>query len=50
MLGAHNLGRKERDRERERQKEDRFLYVGIVDKKSKMELEETRFAKSGSPE
>jgi hypothetical protein len=26
-------------REREIKKEDRFLYVGIVDKKTKMELE-----------
>ncbi len=31
-FGAHNLGRNYK-------KEDRFLYVGIVDKKSKMELE-----------
>ena len=31
-FGAHNLGRKEKKR---RKKEDRFLYVGIVDKKSK---------------
>jgi hypothetical protein len=35
VFGAHNLGRKQG----ERRKKDRFLYVGIVDKKTKMELE-----------
>ncbi len=33
-FGAHNLGKKEREKEK-----DRFSYVGIVDQKSKMELE-----------
>ncbi len=36
MFGAHNLGRRHKERKK---KEDRFLYVGIVDKKTKMELE-----------
>ncbi len=41
MFGAHNLGRnyKKEKRKKERKKEDRFFYVGIVDKKNKMELE-----------
>ncbi len=37
MFGAHNLGRKKK-KERKKEK-DRFLYVGIVGKKSRMELE-----------
>ena len=38
MFGAHNLGRNYKEK-RKKKKEDRFLYVGIVDKKTKMELE-----------
>jgi hypothetical protein len=40
VFGAHNLGRRHKERKKRKKEKARFLYVGIVDKKTiKMELE-----------